>query len=437
MRRGWMAVAAATMVVLTACSSGGGSSSSAATAAADPAKVSGDITVLTNRTDQVTDGTLKKYADEFTKLYPNVKVKFEGITDYEGEVKIRMNTENYGDVLLIPQSLSVSRYPTFFSSLGDASDLSRTFDWTDYANVGGKVYGLANIGVATGLVYNKAVWQQAGITDWPTSQQAFIDDLKAVKARTQATPYYTNYHDGWPLRQWTDSVGVPSCDSKAKDALATTAEPWAAGKDLNAIDGLLYSAVHEKLTEDDPTTTNWENSKTLLGTGKVATMALGSWAIPQIQAAAKAAGQNPDDIGYMPFPQASSDGKLCSVVQPDYKYAVNTHSSHKEAARAWIDWFITKSGSAQAEEAISSVKGTALPSTLKPFEDKGVRMIPQAQEQSAVVSKIDKGAEIGLDTPDYRQKLVDIARGAAPGDRNSYFAELDKKWSESQKTVAG
>ncbi len=438
MRRGWMAVAAATMVVLTACSSGGGgNSSSAATAAADPAKVSGDITVLTNRTDQVTDGTLKKYADEFNKVYPNVKVKFEGITDYEGEVKIRMNTDNYGDVLLIPNSLSVTQYPTFFSSLGDAADLSKTFDWTDYANVGGKVYGLANIGVATGLVYNKAVWQQAGITEWPRTTQEFIDDLKAVKAKTQATPYYTNYHDGWPLRQWTDSIGVPGCDSKAKDSLATTAEPWAAGKDLNVIDGLLYSAVHEKLTEADPTTTNWENSKTLIGSGKVGAMELGSWAIPQMQAAAKAAGQNPDDIGYMPFPQASADGKLCTVVQPDYKYAVNTHSKSKDAARAWIDWFITKSGNAQADEAISSVKGTPLPATLKPFEEKGVRMIPQAQDKSATVSKIDKGAEIGLSTPDYRQKLVDIARGAAPGDQNSYFAELNKKWSESQKTVAG
>ncbi|MER5812116.1 extracellular solute-binding protein [Streptomyces sp. NPDC002033] len=438
MRRGWMAVAAATMIVLTACSSnGGGNSSSAASAAADPAKVAGDITVLTNRTDQITDGTLKKYADEFAKVYPHVKVKFEGITDYEGEVKIRMNTENYGDVLLIPNSLSVSQYPTFFSSLGEASELSKTFDWTDYANVGGKVYGLANVGVATGLVYNKAVWKQAGITEWPRTQQEFIDGLKAIKAKTQATPYYTNYHDGWPLRQWTDSIGVPSCDVKTKDSLATTPDPWGPGKDLNAIDGLLYSTVHEKLSEADPTTTNWENSKTLLGSGKVGAMALGSWAIPQVRAAAKAAGQNPDDIGYMPFSQASADGKLCTIVQPDYKYAVNTHSKNKEASRAWIDWFITKSGSSQAEEAISSVKGTPLPATLKPFEEKGVKVIPQAQEKSAAVSKIDKGAEIGLDTPDYRQKLVDIARGAARGDQNSYFAELNKKWAESLKTVAG
>ncbi|GAA5023818.1 ABC transporter substrate-binding protein [Kitasatospora paranensis] len=438
MRRGWVAVAAATMVVLTACSSqGGASSSSAATAAADPAKVAGSITVLTNRTDQIKDGSLKKYADEFATVYPNVKVKFEGLTDYEGETKIRMNTENYGDVLLIPDNVSITQYPTFFAPLGDSGELSKTYNWTDYSTVKGKVYGLANFGTATGLVYNKAVWKQAGVTEWPKSPQEFIDDLKAIKAKTQATPYYTNYKDAWPLQKWTDNIGGPSCNQSGKDKLATTAEPWAAGQDLNAIDGLLYTTVHEKLSEDDPTTTNWEKSKTLLGTGRIGTMLLGSWAVPQMQAAAKAAGGSADDIGFMPFPQATG-GKLCTVLQPDYKYAVNVHSKNKEAARAWIDWYLNKSGSAAAEQAVSSVKGSALPESLKPFETQGVTLLlGQTQENAATISRIDKGSEIGLNTPDYRQKLVDIARGAATGDMNSYFADLDKKWSAAQKTVAG
>ncbi|GGV44441.1 sugar ABC transporter substrate-binding protein [Kitasatospora herbaricolor] len=438
MRRGRVAVVAATMVVLTACSgNAGGSSSSAATAAADPAKVAGEITVLTNRTDQVADGSLKKYADESTRVHPNVTVKFEGLTDYEGEVKIRMNTENYGDVLLIPDNLSITRYPTFFAPLGDSAELSRTYDWTDYATVKDKVYGIADYGTATGLVYNKAVWQQAGVTRWPMSTQEFIDDLKAIKAKGTATPYYTNYKDAWPLQKWTDDIGGPSCDQGGKDKLSTTAQPWAAGQDLNAIDGLLYDTVHQKLSEDDPTTTNWEGSKTLLGTGRIGAMLLGSWAVPQMQAAAIAAGRNPDDIGFMPFPQATG-GKLCTIIQPDYKYAVNVHSKNKEAARAWIDWYLTKSGSAQAEQAVSSVKGSPLPASLKPFEAQGVTLLPgQNQVNAAVISKIDKNSEIGLGSPDYRQKLVDIARGAAPGDHDSYFAELNEKWSEAQKTVTG
>ncbi|WP_405010826.1 ABC transporter substrate-binding protein [Kitasatospora sp. NBC_01539] len=436
MRRGWMAVAAATMTVLTACSSSGSGGSAEATAPGDPAGVTGEITVLTNRTDQISDGTLKKYAAEFAKVYPGVTVKFEGLTDYEGETKIRMNTENYGDVLLIPNSLSVSQYPTFFAPLGNSSELSEKFDYTDHATVSDKVYGLANIGVANGFVYNKAVWAQAGITEWPTTPAQFVEDLKAVKARTGATPYYTNYKDGWPLTNWTNALGSPSCDFKAHDALATTAEPWAAGKDMYAIDKLLFDVVHEKLTEADPTTSNWEQSKTLIGSGKVGSMWLGSWAISQMQAAAKAAGQDPANIGFMPFP-AQVDGHFCSVLRPDYQYAVNVHSKHKEAARAWIDWFLTKSGSAAAEGSISAVKGTELPATLQPFKEKSVRFIPEAQERTAEVNKIDKASEIGITAQDYRQRLVDVARGSAGGGAESFFKDLNKKWSEAQQTIGG
>ncbi|MFI8081750.1 extracellular solute-binding protein [Kitasatospora sp. NPDC086009] len=434
MRRGWVAVAAATTVVLTACSSNGGDgASSVPTVNADPAKVSGSITVLTNRTDQLGEGILDKYAAEFKKVYPNVKVKFEGMKDYEGEVKIRMNTENYGDVLPIPSDLSIAQFPHFFSPLGEAAELSKQYQWTDYSTVAGKVYGIANYGTVTGFVYNKKVWADAGVTEWPKTPEEFVTALKALKAKGAATPYYTNYHDGWPLRQWTDAVSSPSCDPGAKDAMATTPLPWTGGNDIFTIDSLLYSVVHEKLSEEDPTTTNWDNSKVLLATGKVGSMYLGSWSIAQVRDAASKAGANPDDIGYMPFP--STTGTPCTVLQPDYKYAINKHSKNQEAARAWIDWFVNKSGAAQNEQGISSVKGTELPSALKPFIEKGVRMISQNQEKLAAVKKIDKGAEINLDAPDYRQKLVDIARGAAAGDQKSYFAELNKKWSESQKTV--
>jgi ABC-type glycerol-3-phosphate transport system substrate-binding protein len=144
-----------------------------------------------------------------------------------------------------------------------------------------------------------------------------------------------------------NALGSPSCDPAANDKLTTTKEPWAAGQDLNTVDWLLYDIVHDKLSEADPNTTNWENSKALIGTGKVATMWLGSWAVAQMQDAAKKAGQIPDDIGFMPFP-AQKDGHFCSVVRPDYQYAVNVHSTHKAAARAWLDWYINKSGDAQA-----------------------------------------------------------------------------------------
>ncbi|MFI5531294.1 ABC transporter substrate-binding protein [Kitasatospora sp. NPDC051853] len=431
MRRGWVAVAAATAMLLTACGSGG---DGAPPPDGGDTRVSGEIKVLTNRVDQLSDGTLRKYADRFRKAYPDVRVRFEALTDYEGGIGVRLDGGDYGDVLLIPNSMNLGQYPTYFASLGSADELAQTFDFTEYATVAHQVYGLANIGIATGFVYHKAVWEQAGVTEWPQTPEQFIDALRAIKAKTRAIPYYTNYHDGWPLRQWSDHIGGPGCNNSARDALAATPDPWSPGRDLHAIDGLLYSAVRERLTEPDPAATDWESSKTLMGTGQIGAMFLGSWAIPQMRKAAEAAGRNPDDIAYLPFP-ALSKSHFCTVVQPDYKYAVSSRSKNKAAARAWIDWYLTKSGSAQAEQAISTVKGTPLPPALKAFDERGVRIMTQTQDKAALVSEIDKDARIGLSSPDYRRKLVDIARGAAPGDQAGYFADLNKRWAQSQRRL--
>ncbi|WP_371662366.1 ABC transporter substrate-binding protein [Streptomyces sp. NBC_00280] len=430
------ALVAVTALTATACTGAAAPKRQSAAAATDPGSVDGTITVLTHRTDLVQNGTMKKYAAEFNKIYPKVTVKFEAITDYEGEVKIRMNTENYGDVLMIPNAIARKDYPSFFASLGSTAELSEKYRFTGNTDVAGKAYGLATVGNANGFVYNKAVWKKAGVTSWPTSPQEFLAGLKAVKAKTGAVPYYTNFKDQWPLTAGTAGIGSVSCDAQANDKLATSAAPWAEGGDLNVIDTLLYDTVHEKLSEKDPTTTNWETSKGLIARGEIATMQLGSWAISQMQAAAETAGKNPDDIGFMPFP-AQKDGKFCAILSSDYQQAVSIHSEHKAAARAWIDWFTEKSGFAQNEGSIPTARSGALPATLKPFEDNGVTLLERSEAKSAQVNAIDNAAEIGLGKPDYRQKLVDMARGVQSGSLKDYFADLDKRWSEAEKKAAG
>ncbi|MFJ5778977.1 ABC transporter substrate-binding protein [Streptomyces sp. NPDC093094] len=433
-----LSVALLVTTALTVAGCGGGGTPNAgetATAPLNPASVTGDITVLTNRTDLVDDGTMKKYAAEFNKIYPKVEVKFEGMTDYEGETKIRMNTDDYGDVLLIPGAVAKGDYPKFFAPLGSAASMREKYLFTDRTNVDGKIYGVASFGTANGIVYNKALWKKAGVTDWPTSPDEFLAGLKAVKAKTGATPYYTNFKDGWPLSdQWTNGVGSVSCDSQASDKLAETDSPWAEGSDLSVIDGLLYDIVSGKLSEKDPATTNWEKSKTLLAKGEIGSMLLGSWSVKQMRTAAEKAGENPEDIGFMPFP-AQSGGQFCSTLVSDYQQAVNIHSDHKDAARAWIDWFTDKSGYAATQGAVSPLKADPMPETLQEYVDNDVRMVERSEKKTAEVNAIDNASEIGLNKQDYRQKLVDIARGAQSGSLEDYFGELNKRWSEARQSA--
>ncbi|MEO3745804.1 ABC transporter substrate-binding protein [Plantactinospora sp. B5E13] len=392
--------------------------------------VSGEITVLTQRTD-IVNTVFQEYKKTFEAKYPGTTVKFEAITDYEGEIRIRMNTREYGDVLLIPNSVTADMLPTFFEPLGSVDDLDDKYRFVrSEQSFEGTVYGLAITGNAQGFVYNKKVWQQAGITAPPKTPAEFLAALAAIRDRTDAIPLYTNYKDKWPLGQWEGGRGVISGDPEAAIKLGRDDAPWAPGQEHFVLDSLLFDAVAQGLTEPDPTTTNWEQSKGLLGTGKVATMMLGSWSIVQMQDAAP----NRADIGYLPFPN-QVNGKFHTVMGGDYKNAINTNSKNKATARAWIDWFANESNYAVDQGGISPVISQAMPTTLADLTAAGTEFIelaPAPRGEEGLADKIGNEAEIALYDGAYRQRIVDAARGARNETKEQIFADLNKKWAQTR-----
>ncbi|WP_433087071.1 ABC transporter substrate-binding protein [Dactylosporangium sp. CA-052675] len=418
-----LAVLALATLTLSACGSGGAGGS-------NDGKISGEITVLTNRTDLV-DTVFKDYKQKFEAKYPGTSVKFEAITDYEGEVRVRMNTKNYGDVLLIPNSVNADQLPAFFEPLGSVDELKDKYRFVRTEQTyNGKVYGLAITGNAQGYVFNKKIWTQAGITEAPKTPDEFLAALKAIKDKTGAIPLYTNYKDGWPLGQWEGARGGISGDPDAATKLAQDDAPWTAGKEHFVIDSLLYDAVKGGYTEPDPTTTNWEQSKGLLGTGKVATMMLGSWSIVQMQQAAT----SKDDIAYWPFPYQTG-GRFHSVIGGDYKNAINVNSRNKATARAWIDWFTDESNYATDQGGVSALKTAPMPATLADLTKAQTDLIelnPAPKGEEGRADKIGNAAEIGLFDGKYRQEIVDAARGAKQESKDQIFANLNKKWSDAR-----
>ena len=68
-------------------------------------KISGTITVVTDRTD--TDELFAKIEEDFKAKYPEVEdIIWESSSDYDSYITTRMNTKNYGDVLIVPFSMN-------------------------------------------------------------------------------------------------------------------------------------------------------------------------------------------------------------------------------------------------------------------------------------------------------------------------------------------
>ena len=140
---------------------------------------------------------------------PNVHVTFQALTDYEGESKIRMNTERLRRRAAHPEHRhAASSYPTFFEPLGNDRRPGEEVPLHRPSSLEGKDYGIAITGNANGFVYNKKVWAAGrAITSDPTTPDA-VPRRSADRSRPRpaAIPYYTNYQDGWPLTQWSPTV---------------------------------------------------------------------------------------------------------------------------------------------------------------------------------------------------------------------------------------
>lgn len=396
----------------------------------------GEITVLTQRTDLV-DTAFPEYIKKFNEKYPNVKVKVQGITDYHGEVKMRMNTSEYGDVLVLPDGVDKAELPNFFEPVGTVEELNKTYRPMEAkTGVNGQIYGIAPVFAINGVVYNKKVFADAGVTTVPKTPEEFIAALKQVKEKTQAIPLYTNYVAGWPFNQWEDTRINVAGDPDYLNKMLEVDEPFATGTPHHQIYKLMYDVAKEGLIEDDPLTTDWESSKQMMADGQIATMVLGVWAVPQVQALA----DNPDDIGIMAFPTTAADGKQYVRVAPDLPLMVNKNTKNKEAALAYFWWFINESNFAVNEVCIPPTIEGEMPVALQPIKDSGAEFIvetPAPIGKEGVIDKIDQAGEVGFWTQDFKYRIIESAIGNRSETFEDIMADLNKKWQKGKKEVLG
>lgn len=440
-------LAASSLLSLTACSGDESSVSSSNSSAANNSSTastnstaSGEtltLKVLTHRTDRIEDGSLAEMTKAF-ETANNCKVEYQGFTDYANDVSTMMSTSDYGDVLMIPDTVKIKDLGNFFEPLGTLDELKDTYYWADKKMYDNTVYGIAHLGsVAGGICYNKRIWSEAGITELPTTPEEFIEDLKLISEKTDAIPYYTNYADAsWTLVQWAALVNSASGSSTYEnDILTSKRDLFVEGDAYYEVYKLMFDVFSDPtLHEEDPMTTDWEGCKAAINEGKIATMVMGSWAVSQFQEA----GDNADDIGYMPAP-FNVDGQQYAESAPDYCMGVNKNRPDdiKELGKKYITWFVEESGFAQKEGSICALKGSSLPDYLSDFADCELFITEGAPDGLVGVwDAINNDSEVGTWQGDADNFKIKMAEAAFAGKGEDAFKEIvestNAKWNATR-----
>ena len=382
---------------------------------------------------------LNGYVEAFRKIYPNVEIEYELITDYAENALMRVGNTDW-TIMGIPtvQKDELSKY---FVPLGSLETLSGLYNFMSSWSFDGVCYGIPSTGNANGVLYNKRIFAEAGVTELPKTPDEFIDALKAVKEKTDAIPLYTNYAAGWTMGAWDAYIGVAATgkDTYMNQELAHAKDPFADqgnGTGPYAVYKILYDATAEGLIEDDYTTTDWEGCKPMLNNGQIASMVLGSWAFTQMRDAE--GGEHPEDVGYMAFP-ISIDGKQYAPAGGDYNFAINAQASYEEklASLYYLKWLTHESGFAYSEGGVPIDKSGEYPDLYAAFD--GIDMLSDADSlpgEETLLNEMNAESELNFNAGG-NTKVQEIIEHAFNHDKtfDDIMADWNAAWSDAQAAL--
>mgnify|MGYP000991354075 CR=1 FL=1 len=251
------------------------------------------ISLFNHRTDLESDDyngtTWKEYLAAFNEMYPNITVELTTDTNYADDALMHLQSGDYETVMMIP-AVDKADLSNYFISYGDLDTMKTQINYATTWEYGGQVYGVPSTATTQGIVYNKKVFEEAGVTELPKTPEEFIDALQKIKDNTDAIPLYTNYAAGWTMGAWDAYIGnnATGDNTYMNQKLVHTKDPFQNyGDDTHAyaVYKILYDAVADGLIEDDFATTDWEGCKGMINNGEIGCMVLGSWAYPQMEAA--------------------------------------------------------------------------------------------------------------------------------------------------------
>ncbi|MCR5419389.1 MAG: ABC transporter substrate-binding protein [Lachnospiraceae bacterium] len=396
------------------------------------------IKFLHHKTDRAEDGTMDKMVAEFNKEFPNITVEMEAVTDYAEDSLLRLSTGDWGDIMFIPAVDKVD-LETYFMPIDSLENLSAELNFVDSWEYNGQCYGIPYMANAQGVLYNKAVFEEAGIAELPKTPTEFLEDLQLIKDKTDAIPLYTNYAAGWTMGAWDAYVGIVSNgdDTYVNQKFVHTAEPFKDPGDDTGIYNLyriLYDAVANGLIEDDYTTTDWESCKGMLNRGEIGTMVLGSWAYAQMQEA----GDTPENVGYMPFPMTVGGTQYVSA-GGDYNYCINVNSddTNKLASLIFVKWMVEKSNWCFNEGGYTVVKGGDNPDMYSAFD--GCEVLsdkPAKAGEETLLNDVNAESELSFNAGG-NAKVQRIVEAAATGSESldDIYADWTQVWNDAQEEL--
>ncbi|MFJ4717438.1 extracellular solute-binding protein [Streptomyces sp. NPDC088785] len=330
MRRGIAATAVVASLALAATACGGSDD--------DGGKSSGPVTITWWDTSNATNEspTYKALIADFEKAHSDIRVKYVNVPFDQAQNKFDTAAGASGapDVLRAEVGWTPAFAKKSYLLPLDGTDALADKDkfkpnLIKQAQYEGKTYGVPLVTDTLGLVYNKALFKKAGITEAPTTWDQLKKDAATIKAKTGVDGYFGS-EKGYYFQPFLLGEGTDTVDAAAKKITLDSAAGRQAAKTwLSTFDG-------KGLHKADVTADSYAHRQDAFVNGKVAMTVEGPWEVTNFYKGS--AFKDKANLGVATVPAGSSGKAGAPTGGHNLSVYAGSDKAHQAASLTFVQW---------------------------------------------------------------------------------------------------
>jgi arabinogalactan oligomer/maltooligosaccharide transport system substrate-binding protein len=413
---------AALALTLAACGSDGGDSDSSTDSESDSTS-SGDLSAeLTwwDTSDPTNEGpAFKQLIEKFNEEYPDVKINYQSVdfgsaqNDFKTAAKAGKGAPDIlrAEVAWVPEFASLGYLYALDGSelLADADDYFETPLSSDKFN--GQTFGVPQVTDSLALLYNKKIFDEAGVAEAPTTWDEVKTAAAAIKSATGVDGLFINA-GGYFLLPFIYGEGGDLVDTASKKIVVNSDKDVAG---IKVAQDLVASGAAVKPPAND----SYGTMMTLFKEQKVAMIINGPWEVNNVKTAPTFGGL--ENLGIAAVPAGSAKAGA-PVGGHNYVIWSGVPADKTAAAVAFVKFMNSAESQAfladklgllptrKSAYALDTVKNNAIISAFKPVVEAAVAR-PWIPEGGQFFGPLDTMAtEVLVQDKDPKTSLDDVAK---------------------------
>ncbi len=283
---------------------------------------------------------LQAMIKEFEAEHPNIKVKLEtvgGGADYGAALKAKFASGEKPDIFNNGGFKELELWKEHLADLSNEPWAKNVLPIgkVPMTDTDGKLYGMPVNLEGYGFIYNKDLFEKAGITKAPTT----ITELKEAAAKLKEndiTPFSAGYGEWWVIGQHLLNIGFAQQDDPIAfiEGLYAGTEKIVGNEKFKQFKEVLDTEIN--FGNENPVTTDYNTQVTLFASGQTAMLQQGNWTENMIYEI------NPDiKMAFLPIAITDDESSNRLPVGVPNNWVLNKNSENLDEAKLFLNWMVS------------------------------------------------------------------------------------------------